>query len=236
MGASRARHVVWVLLAGAGTAQAMGLRSFVALPLERGGTATRVLLERDPRGGLTRATLDLAYGIDGRRTLFVSLPWQDAGTGARRAGGGLLARVVVRQADAGTDTRRLALLAGATAAPAGKAGSGLQAGAVATLRHGRREWDADVLLRRGFGDLRDGARYDLSWQYRLAPARYGRSLRETDAIVELNGRWTEGARTLNQVTLGLQEVRRRWALGAGLVRDLGAPRHTRAVLSLRWHF
>ncbi len=63
-------------------ASAMGIRSFVALPLEAGGTVLRFLGERNQDENLDTLTTSLAYGVSARQTLFFSLPYRsfpDAG-------------------------------------------------------------------------------------------------------------------------------------------------------------
>ena len=56
------------------------------------------------------------------------------------------------------------------------------------------------------------------------------------SVVELGGRWREGAHTTHQLTLGLQRIAGRWVVESGVVRDLNAPHNTGYLLSVRLHF
>ncbi len=58
---------------------------------------------------------------------------------------------------------------------------------------------------------------------------------EWDVVVELNGRWREGAEVTHQVTAGLQWIHQRYVLEAGVVQDLNGPESTQFVSSARFH-
>ncbi len=114
----------------------------------------------------------------------------------------------------------------------------LQAGFVTSVYRDRSEWDIDALYRLGLADRPDEARYDLSFQYRLAPAHYpdwGLGA-EWVTVIELNGRWREGETMVHQVTGGLQWVRRNRVLEGGVVQDLNSPDDTRIIFGARFHF
>lgn len=218
---------------------AMGLRSFVALPLEQGGTVARFLMERNTDDDTDTLFLNGAYGLSGRQTLLLGLPYRLSPSGGDRWGDlSALYRHITWQDDTFTGTRRLGLLAGAVIPTESGRDPALQAGFVTTVYRNRWEWDADALYRLGLADRPDSAQYDLSFQYRLSPAQYpdwGIGA-EWDAVIELNGRWLEGENMVHQVTGGLQWIHRNWVLEGGLVRDLNGPEATRAILSLRLHF
>ena len=47
----------------------MGLRSFVALPVEKGGQILRLQMERNDDSDVNTAIASLAYGLSGKQTL-----------------------------------------------------------------------------------------------------------------------------------------------------------------------
>ena len=218
---------------------AMGLRSFVALPLEKGGTVLRLFAERNVDTDTDVLTTSVAYGISGKQTLLFGLPYRLSPGGSDRTGDlNVLYRHIVWQVDNRDGTSRLGLLGGAVLPTESKRDGGLQVGAVATFYRRRYEWDLDFLWVKGLNDAADSARYDVSWQYRITPAVYPKwgIASEWDGVLELNGRWTEGNETIHQVTAGLQWIHRRWVLEGGIVRDLNDPKDARIVLSTRIHF
>lgn len=218
---------------------AMGLRSFVALPIEKGGTVLRLFAERNTDTDVDMLTTELAYGISGTQTLFFGLPYRLSPAGSDRTGDlSALYRHIVWQVDDDAGTSRLGLLGGAILPTESGRDGQLQAGAIATFYRRRHEWDLDLLYQKGLDQARDSGRYDLSWQYRLAPATYPEwgIGSEWDSVLELNGRWTEGNETVHQFTTGLQWIHRRWVLEGGVVQDLNGPEDTRFVLSTRIHF
>lgn len=218
---------------------AMGLRSFVALPLEEGGTVLRLFAERNTDTDVDMLTTELAYGLSGTQTLFFGLPYRLSPAGSDRTGDlSALYRHIVWQVDDEMGTSRLGLLGGAVLPTESSRDGQLQAGAVATFFRRRYEWDLDLLYQKGLDQARDSGRYDVSWQYRLAPATYPEwgIGSEWDSVLELNGRWSEGNETIHQFTAGLQWIHRRWVLEGGVVRDLNGPKDRRFVLSTRVHF
>jgi len=228
----------WLMLASP-VAAAMGLRSFVALPLEQGGTVVRFLDAHNADNDINVLTTSLAYGISGKKTLFFALPYRLSSAGGQRlADLNLLYRHVVWQVDDEIGTSRLGLLGGVVLPTDNGRDAQLQAGAVATFFRRRHEWDMDVLWIEGLDNAPNSARYDVSWQYRLAPASYPgwSAITEWDGVLELNGSWSEGSSVVHQVTAGLQWIHRRWVLEGGVVQDLNGSQDTRFILSMRIHF
>ncbi len=92
---------------------AMGLRSFVALPVEKGGHVLRIQLLRNFDANIDRTIASLAFGIDGRRTLLFGIPYRLSPGGSDQFGDlSALYRHTVWQVDAPGKTARLALLGG----------------------------------------------------------------------------------------------------------------------------
>ncbi len=236
---SRCLGVIVATALGQDPALAMGLRSFVALPVEQGGTVTRFLIERNTDDDTDTLFLNAAYGLSGQQTLLLGLPYRLSPSGGDRRGDlSALYRHITWQDDTFSGTRRLGLLAGAVIPTKSGRDPALQAGFVTTVYRSRWEWDIDALYRLGLADRPDSAQYDLSFQYRLSPAQYpdwGIGA-EWGAVIELNGRWQEGESVVHQVTGGLQWIHRNWVLEGGLVQDLNGPEATRGILSLRLHF
>lgn len=216
----------------------MGVRSFVALPIEKGGTVLRGQLERNRDAGRETAAASLAYGLSGKQTLLLGVPYRVSPGGGDRWGDvSVLYRHIVRQIDGPGRTSRLGLLGGAVLPTDGDRDAAVQAGAVATFHRGRYAWDLDVVYQPGIETRPDSARYDFSWQYRVTPAEYPDwgLASEWDLVLELNGRYIEGGSTIHQTTTGLQWIHRRWVLEGAIIKDLNGPRDTAALLSVRWH-
>lgn len=229
---------IWLLLLNS-VAMAMGLRSFVALPLEKGGVVLRLFDQQNLSQETNVLTTSLAYGISGKQTLFFALPYRLSPSGGDRTGDvSILYRHTVWQVDDDAGTSRLALLGGGVVPTDSDRDGRLQAGAVATFYRRRFEWDLNVLWVQGLGNAPNTARYDISWQYRLAPANYPEwgIKSEWDGVLELNGRWVEGNTFVHQITAGLQWIHLRWVLEGGIVQDLNGPQDTHLVLSTRVHF
>lgn len=220
-------------------AGAMGIRSFVALPLEAGGTVLRLFGERNQDQDLNILTTNLAYGVSARQTLFLGLPYRlSSGEGDRLGDLNALYRYTAWQVDNLEGTSRLGLLGGVIVPTDSDRDTRLQAGAVATFFRHRYEWDLDALWIEGLGNARDRARYDIAWQYRLSPAEYpdwGIGS-EWDLDLELGGRWERGSDMVHQATFGLQSIHKRWVLEGAVVKDLNGPDDTRFILSTRFHF
>ena len=239
------RNKVWPVLLllttslYAHTAQAMGLRSFVALPVDKGGKVVRVQYQRNTDTNTDVLVANAAYGLSGKQTLLFGLPYRLSPAGADRTGDlSALYRHIIWQDDTSAGTRRLGLLGGVVIPTEGGRDARLQAGAVATFYKGRAEWDIDALWIQGLDDAANRARYDIAWQYRLAPAVYpdwgiGQ---EWTLDLELGGRWEEGNTMVHQATIGLQSIHRQWVFEAGVVQDLNGPDDTRLIFSTRFHF
>jgi hypothetical protein len=220
-------------------AVAMGLRSFVALPLEKGGVVLRLFDQHNLSEDVNVLTTSLAYGISRKQTLFFALPYRVSPSGSDRTGDlSVLYRHTVWQVDDTAGTSRLGLLGGGVVPTDSDRDGRLQVGAVATFYRRRHEWDMNVLWVQGLGNAPNAARYDISWQYRLTPASYPEwgVGSEWDGVLELNGRWVEGNTFVHQVTAGLQWIHLRWVLEGGIVQDLNGPQDTRLILSTRIHF
>jgi len=221
------------------TSLAMGLRSFVALPVDKGGQVLRLQLQRNFDADIDRAIASLAWGISGRSTLLFGLPYRLSPGGSDQLGDlSFLYRHTVWQVDAPGTTSRLAWLGGVVIPTDNNRNAAVQAGAVATFYRGRYEWDLDVLYQAGQGNRPNSGRYDVSWQYRLTPAEYPEwgLASEWGLVLELGGRYCQGQQTVHQATGGLQWIHPRWVLEAGVTRDLNGPDDTAALLSVRWHF
>ena len=223
-------------------AYSMGLRTFVALPVEKEGRVVRFTIEQAKDADTTTLITSAAYGISAKQTLLLGLPYRLSPAGDNRQGDvSVLYRHLVKQQDAQTGTRRLGLLGGAIIPinPSEKErDAAVQAGFVYTQYLGRNEIDVDALYQAGASDRNDSGRYDVSWQYRLSPTErpeWGIAS-ELNSAVELNGRWKASNSTTHQVTLGLQWVQPKWVLEGGVAKDLNNAEELRYLLSTRFHF
>ena len=217
---------------------AMGLRSFVALPVEKGGSVLRATAEHNADTEANQLTLSTAYGISHRQTLLFKVPYRlSSGDGHRTGDVSALYRLIVRQSDTEHGTDRLGLLGGVVIPTNSKRDEGVQMGAIFTHYRGRNEIDIDVLYQQGLGNRNNTARYDLSWQHRIKPSTYPDwgIPHEWHVVTELGGRWSEGQSTVHQFTVGIQRVAKRWVLEGGVIQDLNEPRHTRFLVSVRFH-
>jgi len=95
-----------------------------------------------------------------------------------------------------------------------------------------------VLYQAGLDQRKDSGRYDLSWQYRLAPAVYPDwgIATEWNSVLEFNGRWQENIKITHQVTAGLQWIHPSWVLEGGIVKDINNNHETHILISTRIHF
>ena len=220
------------------TAYSMGLRSFVALPVEKGGIVLRGIAEHNTDTDTNYLTTNAAYGISHTQTLLMELPYRlSSGDGDSLGDTGMLYRHLVSQVDTAAGTQRVGLLGGVVVPTDRDHDSILQAGTVYTLYRRRNEIDIDVLYQQGLGDRDNAARYDLSWQHRISPTEYPEwgIPKEWYVVTELGGRWKQGNRTIHQFTLGLQWVIKRWVIEGGAVQDLNAPHQTGFLFSVRFH-
>lgn len=217
----------------------MGLRSFVALPLDKGGAVVRFQFERNRDAGVSLGIANFAYGIGVKHTLLLGLPLRLSPGGSDRWGDlGLLYRYTTWQQDYAGGTRRFALLGGVVVPTDDGRDAAIQAGFVFTSVSGRNEWDIDALYLAGMGDRADSGRYDVSWQYRLFPRQYPEwgIATELNSVIELGGRWTEGNELVHQLTVGLQWIHPRWVLEGGVFQDINGPEELHFLLSTRFHF
>lgn len=218
----------------------MGLRSFVALPINKGGVVTRIVFDEIPETNNKQLTSNLAYGIDGKQTFFIAAPYRlSSGNGDRLGDIDLLYRNIVWQDLDSINPTRFALLVGAAIPTENDRDPKASAGFVVTHVKDRHEWDADALWQQGIDDAPNTLRYDLSWQYRIYPKEYPEwglsSLLNT--VVELGGRGEEGNTVVQQVTGGFQwVVTPRWVLEGGVIQDLNGPDDTNYLVSTRFHF
>jgi len=222
-----------------GNANSMGLRSFVALPVEKGGAVVRFSLEHAEDADTDTLSTSAAYGISDRQTLLLGLPYRLSPAGSNRQGDiSVLYRHIVRQEDSLSGTKRLGLLAGGIVPTDTERDAAIQAGFVYTYFKNQHEVDLDALYQAGIDDRADSGRYDLSWQYRLLPAKrpdWG-IVKELYSVMELNGRWKEGSNITHQITAGVQWVHQKWVLEGGIIKDLNNDNEQRYLFSTRFHF
>jgi len=234
-------HGYYTLLLGiffSPVALGMGLRSFVALPVEQGGTVWRATAGHNADTDANHLILSAAYGIDHRQTLLFGVPYRlSSGEGDRVGGVSVLYRHIVLQSDQKDGTDRLGLLGGVIIPTDSNRDEALQIGAVFTRFRGKNEIDFDVLYQQGLSNRDNTARYDLSWQHRVSPSEYPEwgIPPEWYVVTELGGRWSEAHSTVHQFTLGLQRVTKRWVFEGGVIQDLNGPNHTRFLFSVRFH-
>ncbi len=222
---------------------AAGLRSFIALPVDKGGTVLRFQLEHARDSDVDKLLTGVAYGFSAKKTLLLGMPYRLSPAGKNRQGDvSVLFRQIIQQKDFLNGTGRLGLLGGAIIPTDKDRDAALQAGAVYTQYKGRYEVDLDALYQSGTASRPDAARYDVSWQYRLLPTErpdWGIA-KELNSVLEINGRWKQGDKLIHQATAGLQWIDQKWVLEAGVTRDLNAGKRRnkelRYVLSTRLHF
>lgn len=222
----------------------MGLRSFVALPVESGGMVVRLAVEHARETDTNTLITSAAYGISAKQTLLLGAPYRLSPAGSNRQGDvSVLYRHIVWQQDHLSGTNRLGLLGGvlipADDIPTGShQEAAVQAGFVFTHFKNRHEIDIDALYQAGMDNRPDTGRYDISWQYRLAPNQrpdWGIAP-EIYSVLEFNGRWREGQSTTHQVTTGLQWVHQQWVVEGGVAKDINNKHELRYILSTRFHF
>ncbi len=231
------------LLGLVGQSYAAGLRSFIALPVDKGGTVIRVGVERASNSQVDSLLTGLAYGISAKQTLLLGMPYRLSPTGDNRQGDvSVLIRQIIKQNDFHSGTGRLGVLGGAIVPTDKNRDAAVQGGFVYTRFQGRHEVDIDALYQSGTGKRPNAGRYDVSWQYRLSPAErpdWGIA-KELNSVLELNGRWKQGANTVHQATAGLQWIDQKWVLEGGITQDLNQAgtnkKELRYLLSARFHF
>ncbi len=217
---------------------AMGLRSFVALPLEQGGMVFRLQNLETFNSNKNVAIANFAYGITGKQTLFFGIPYRLSPSGANRSGDlSVLYRYTAWQKDFKGGTYRLGLLGGGVIQTTNRSNGGAQGGAVATFYKGRLELDVDALWEQGFGQSLNRSQYDVSYQFRLSPAEYPESglTSQWNAVLEYNGRWQQNQTLIHQATIGLQWIHPTWILEGGVIQDINGPHDTQFIISTRIH-
>lgn len=219
------------------TAYSMGLRTFVALPVEKGGAVARFSF--DHREDSDTFITSVAYGLSAKRTLLFGLPYRLSPSGNDRQGDlSVLYRQITYQQDSASGTNRLGLLGGVVIPTETDRKAAVQAGLVFTHFKGRSEIDIDALYQVGTENRIDTGRYDLSWQYRLLPTErpdWG-LVKELNTVVELNGRWQENSNMTHQITLGLQQVHQKWVIEGGVSQEINNNNQFSYLLSARFHF
>lgn len=217
---------------------AMGLRTFVALPLEQGGMVFRLQDLETLNSNKNIAIANFAYGITGKQTLFFGIPYRLSPSGKNRPGDlSVLYRYTAWQKDFKDGTYRLGLLGGGLIPTTNASNGGAQGGTVTTFYKGRHELDLDALWGQGFGKSPNRTRYDVSYQFRLSPAEYPETgfSPEWWAVVEYNGRWQQNQNLIHQTTVGLQWIHATWVLEGGVIQDINGPYDTQFIVSIRIH-
>ncbi len=232
----------WLLLLNWAFSQsgfAMGIRSLVALPVEKGGAVVRLALNHNQQTDSTEFITSAAYGINPSQTLLMALPYRVSPPGKDRQGdGSILYRHITWQRDHFQGTDRLGVLAGVTVPGQTNSDGAWQAGLVFSRFINRHEIDLDALYQIGMGKQADSGRYDFSWQYRLLPkqhADWGIS-DELFSVVEFNGRWQPLNGMTRQITLGLQWVNASWVVEGAMVRNINHHQPDQYIVSTRFHF
>lgn len=212
----------------------MGLRSFVALPVEKDSTVVRFAYEHSHDVDTDVLSANVAYGLSANQTLLLGFPYRLSPGGMDQQGDlSILYRHILLQQDRQSGTSRFGLLGGAIIPTENDRDGAVQAGFVFTHFQDRNEIDVDALYLAGVEDRPASGRYDVSWQYRLSPVNrpdWGIPP-ELNSVLELNGRWQENDGTVHQLTTGLQ-----WVIEGGIVQDLNATKDWYYLLSTRFHF
>lgn len=217
----------------------MGLRSFVALPVEKEGAVIRLAFEHVKESNTDTLSTSMAYGLSANQTLLLGLPYRISPAGTNRQGDlSALYRHIVWQQDSKSGTDRLGLLGGVIVPTENDRDAAVQAGFVFTHVKNRHEIDIDALYQSGINNRADSGRYDISWQYRLSPSEYpdwgiGQEL---NSVLELNGRWAEGDNITHQMTVGLQWIHQKLVIEGGIAKDINNAKEMRFILSTRFHF
>lgn len=216
----------------------MGLRSFVALPVEKNGAVARLTLERTKYADTDILKTSAAYGVSAHQTLLFGIPYRLSPAGGNRQGDlSTLYRHITWREDSTFGTDRLGLLGGVIVPGKKDREAAVQAGFVFTHFKNSHEIDIDALYQSGLGNRLDGGRYDISWQYRLSPTErpdWGLT-QELNTVLELNGRWLEDSNITHQVTVGLQSVHQKLVVEGGVVRELNNSKEIRLLFSIRIH-
>lgn len=221
------------------SAYSMGLRSLVALPVEKGGTVVRISIERAKKADIDTLVTSVAYGFSAKQTLLFALPYRLSPAGGNRQGNlSMLYRHIAWKKDSLSGTKRLGLLGGILLPTKNDKDAAVQTGFVFTHFNNKNEIDFDILYQAGMNNRIDSGHYDLSWQYRLLPSEpqdWGLS-KELNSVLELNGRWREGNSITHQVTAGFQWISPKWVFEGGITKAINNNNELRYLLSTRFHF
>jgi len=228
-----------ILLALTNSASGMGLRAFVALPVEKGGNVVRFQLLHNTDKDITQLISSGAYGFNAKQTLLFGIPYRISPSGKSRLGdASIMFRQITSQIDSKSGTNRFAWLGGTVVPGNSERDPAIQGGFVYTHFKDRNEIDVDAIYQKGLDNRPDSGRYDLSWQYRLKPTKrpeWGIGA-ELNSVVELGGRWKEGNKTTQQLTVGLQQIHQKWVIEGGVTKDLNNSRDLSLLVSTRFHF
>jgi hypothetical protein len=138
----------------------MGLRTFVALPVDKEGKVIRLTAEHVE--DTDKLTISTAYGINADQTLLLGLPFRLSQSGSHRLGDvSVLYRHIVWQEDRLSGTNRLGLLGGIIIPVDNNRAFAAQTGLVFTHVKNRHEIDIDALYQAGIDNRPESARYDL---------------------------------------------------------------------------
>ena len=220
-------------------AYSMGLRSFVALPIEKGGTVVRFSHEHAKDSNTNNLITSVAYGLSSYQTLLLGLPYSFSSSESNRLGDvSALYRHIVWQKDSLAGTKRLGLLSGAVIPSHNKRDAAAQVGFVYTYFKNKDEIDIDILYQKALHNRLNRARYDISWQHRLFPINrpiWGFST-EVNSVLELNGRYKEGNEITHQITAALQLINQKWVFESGIAKDINNDKELIYIISARFHF
>lgn len=218
---------------------AMGLRTFVALPVEKDGGVFRFLYDYNNDSKQRLLNVNVAYGLSSNQTFLMSIPYIYDLEGKRQLDElSFLYRNILWKDDRLSGTTRIGFLGGALLPSQDTQNTSALLGFVVTHFNERHEIDFDVLYNTGSGDKAKNVRYDLSWQYRLSPNRrpdWGLAT-EFNSVLEINNRWIDGKGTSNEITIGLQWIHPSWVLEGGVVQGISGSDDMRYILSTRFHF
>lgn len=131
----------------------MGLRSFVALPVEKDGAVIRFAYEHLNAVYTDILSANVAYGLSAKQTILLGMPYRFSLGGSDQQGDlSVLYRHIMWQQDRRSGTSRLGLLGGAIIPTESNRGGALQAGFVFTHFQDRHEFDIDTLYQAGVDD------------------------------------------------------------------------------------
>jgi hypothetical protein len=231
--------LTYLLLVTTNNVYGMGLRSFVALPVEKMGGVMRLSVEHNQDNDTNTLLTSAAYGLSAKQTLLLGIHYRLSPAGTNRQGDiSALYRHNLWQKDSISGTNRFSVLAGATIPTKSSRDFAGQAGFVYTRFYNRHEIDIDALFKLGIDNRPDSGLYDLSWQYRLSPTEHPvwGIANEIYSILELNGRWNEHSNMTHQITAGIQWIHQKIVIEGGIAKDINNEHELRYILSTRFHF